>query len=81
MQMSVDSIMNGEHPYYRINNFDVYLDRKKVSGVFNLDTLGDLHHKTGHVDRYVTDENGYAVMNGEELETERVYGSVEIKLV
>ena len=81
MKMSVESLLALEHPYYRIDNFKVFLGGEEAKDVLRLDTLGDLHRETGYVDRYVRDSNGNFIADGDEPRVERVYGYVEIKLI
>jgi len=80
MHMTVESVLNGEHPLYRIDNFDIYLDGEKQTGVYSLDTLGTLNREEGYVVRYVKDDEGFYVIDGDEVKAEIAYGNVEIKL-
>ena len=80
MYMTLDSVNNGEHPYYSFHKFQIYIDSERQNNVVALDTLGTLHEPRGWVERYIADEDGYPKAVGGELVTEIVYGKVEIKV-
>lgn len=73
MHMTVDSVLNGEHLPYRLDNFEIYLDGGKQSRVVELDTT------VGYVVRYM-EHGGNLVTSGDEVLTETIYGNVEIIL-
>ena len=55
--------------------YEAYLDGKKISKVITAD------EEEGYIKRYKTDENGNCIRtsDGLDLETEELYGDVEIK--
>ena len=79
MIITVDSLLSLEHPLYRIGEIEIYLDGVLQTHAIACDTLGDLHHKTGWVERYKTID-GIPIMCGDEFETEIVYGDVEVRV-
>lgn len=84
MYISIHTLLNNEHPYYRLGNIEVYLDGEKVQYAFELDTLGTLDDPRGWVNVYATDEKGDSIIdpnNPGELLTETLYGNVEVRVL
>jgi len=79
MIITTDSLLSLEHPFYRIGEIEVFLDGVLQTHVVALDTLGDLQHETGWIERYKSID-GIPIKFGEELETEIVYGHVEVRV-
>lgn len=80
MKISVESLMNNEHPYYRINNIEIYLDGVKQAHVYEIDTLGTLNNPKGWIKKHKQNEDGtVATLDGDLIE-ETLYGDVEIKV-
>lgn len=80
MHISVQSLLNHEHPYYRIGNIEIYLDGVKQSHVYEIDTLGTLNEPRGWIKKHKLDGNGELVILDDSLVEETLYGNVEIKL-
>lgn len=80
MYMSVETCLSLEHPYYRRNNIEIYLDGERQAYVVELDTLGTLNEPRGWIRRHKVDENGNVVFENGETLIEVVYGNVEVKI-
>ena len=80
MQISVNSLLNHGHPYYRIDNIEIYLDGVKQTHVYEIDTLGTLNNPKGWIKKYKQNEDGTVATLGGDFLEETLYGDVEIKV-
>lgn len=80
MQISVESLLNNEHPYYRLDNIEIYLDGVKQFNVYEVDTLGTLNNPKGWIKKHKQNEDGTVTTFDGELIEETLYGNVEIRL-